>query len=163
MATRSNSRGGSRGRTSGAPAKSAIPQLAWNQVRPAPIVLVSGTEGFLADRATRLLRDRLKQEDPSLEVSDLSAADYAPGELLTLASPSLFGEPRLIRVDAVEKTGDPFLSDMLDYLTAPADGTVVVLRHAGGVRGKKLLDAIRAGTGGGVEVVCTELKKDTEK
>ncbi|WP_369963356.1 DNA polymerase III subunit delta [Leifsonia sp. EB34] len=166
MATRSNSRGGSggsRGRAGGAAVKSAIPQLAWDQIRPAPVVLVSGTEGFLADRATRLLRDRLKQEDPSLEVSDLSAADYAPGELLTLASPSLFGEPRLIRVDAVEKTGDGFLSDMLDYLAAPAEGAVVVLRHAGGVRGKKLLDAIRSGAGGGVEVVCTELKKDTEK
>jgi DNA polymerase-3 subunit delta len=31
------------------------------------------------------------------------------------------------------------------------------------VRGKKLLDAIRAGLGGGIEVVCLELKKDVEK
>ena len=38
-----------------------------------------------------------------------------------------------------------------------------MLRHAGGVRGKKLLDAIRAGVGGGVEIVCAELKKDAEK
>ncbi len=164
MATRSNSRaGGSRGRAGASAPKSAIPQLAWNQIRPAPVVLVSGTESFLAERSTRMLRDLLKAEDPSLEISDVSAADYAPGELLTLASPSLFGEPRLIRVDAVEKTGDGFLSEMLDYLAAPAEGTVVVLRHAGGVRGKKLLDAIRAGAGGGIEVVCTELKKDTEK
>jgi len=141
----------------------AIPQLAWNQIRSAPVVLVSGTEGFLADRAIRNLRDALKAEDPSLEISDVSAADYAPGELITLASPSLFGEPRLIRVDAVEKCTDAFLTEMLEYLTAPADGTVVVLRHAGGVRGKKLLDAIRSGAGGGIEVVCTELKKDAEK
>lgn len=52
---------------------------------------------------------------------------------------------------------------MLDYLAMPAEGTVVVLRHGGGVRGKKLLDAVRSGTGGGVEVVCAELKKDAEK
>ncbi|QJA00696.1 DNA polymerase III subunit delta [Leifsonia sp. PS1209] len=52
---------------------------------------------------------------------------------------------------------------MLDYLPSTADGTVVVLRHGGGVRGKKLLDAIRAGGGGGIEVVCTELKKDSDK
>jgi len=127
------------------------------------VVLVSGTEGFLADRAIRALRDALKAEDPSLEISDVSAADYAPGELITLASPSLFGEPRLIRVDAVEKCTDAFLTETLEYLTTPADGTVVVLRHAGGVRGKKLLDAIRAGSGGGIEIVCTELKKDAEK
>jgi DNA polymerase-3 subunit delta len=141
----------------------AIPQLAWNQIRPAPVVLVSGPEGFLADRSIRSLRDSLKAEDPSLEISDLAANDYAPGELLTLASPSLFGEPRLIRVDSVEKTNDVFLSDMLDYLASPADGAVVVLRHGGGVRGKKLLDAIRAGAGGGIEVVCTELKRDSDK
>ncbi|WP_248616233.1 DNA polymerase III subunit delta [Leifsonia aquatica] len=140
-----------------------MPQLPWNQIRPAPVVLVSGTEGFLADRAIRALRDALKAEDPSLEISDISAADYAPGELITLASPSLFGEPRLIRVDAVEKCTDAFLTETLEYLATPADGTVVVLRHGGGVRGKKLLDAIRAGSGGGIEIVCTELKKDAEK
>jgi DNA polymerase-3 subunit delta len=141
----------------------AIPQLAWNQIRPAPVVLVSGTEGFLADRSIRSLRDGLKAEDPSLEISDVAANDYAPGELLTLASPSLFGEPRLIRVEAVEKCNDVFLSEMLEYLEAPADGAVVVLRHGGGVRGKKLLDAVRAGRGGGIEVVCTELKRDSDK
>lgn len=160
MATRAPSRtGASRAKA----ASAVIPQLAWNRIHPAPVVLVSGTESFLADRAIRQLRDSLRAQDPSLEVSDLSAADYAPGELLTLASPSLFGEPRLIRVESVEKTGDAFLAEMLDYLSSPADGTVVVLRHGGGVRGKKLLDAIRSGAGGGVEVVCSELKKDAEK
>ena len=159
MATRGNSRAGA----GTARAAGAIPQLAWDKIVPAPVVLVSGPEGFLADRSLRALRDSLRAEDPSLEVSDISAADYAPGELLTLASPSLFGEPRLIRVDGVEKCNEAFLADMLAYLEAPADGTVVTLRHAGGVRGKKLLDAIRAGIGGGVEVVCAELKKDAEK
>ena len=146
-----------------AKSKVSIPQLAWNKVRPAPIVLVSGTEGFLADRAIRLLRDTLKVEDPSLEVSDLEADQYAPGELISLASPSLFSEPRLIRVTNVEKCTDAFITETLSYLNTPADDTYVVLRHAGGVRGKKLLDAIRAGTGGGIEIMCVDLKKDTEK
>jgi len=148
---------------SSAKPKVAIPQLAWNKVRPAPIVLVSGTEGFLADRAIRLLRETLKVEDPSLEVSDLEADQYAPGELISLASPSLFSEPRMIRVTNVEKCTDAFITETLSYLNAPADDTYVVLRHAGGVRGKKLLDAIRAGTGGGIEITCLDLKKDTEK
>jgi DNA polymerase III subunit delta len=141
----------------------SIPQLPWNQVRPAPIVLVSGTENFLAERAIRQLRDFLRLEDPSIEVSDIQADSYAPGELLTLASPSLFGEPRLIRVASVEKGSDTFMVEALEYLQNPADDTYVVLRHGGGVRGKKLLDAIRSGQGGAIEVVCTELKKDTEK
>jgi DNA polymerase III subunit delta len=140
-----------------------IPRLSWDKVRPARVVLVSGTEDFLADRAIRLLRDILRAEDPSLEVNDLDASGYAPGELITLASPSLFAEPRMIRATAVEKCSDDFLSETLRYLEAPADDTYLVLRHAGGMRGKKLLDAVRGGLGGGIEIICTELKKDSEK
>lgn len=144
-------------------AKSLIPQVSWEKVRPAPVVLVSGTESFLADRAMRLLRDTLKAEDPSLEVNDIEADHYGPGELVTLASPSLFNEPRLIRVTGVEKCTDAFIAEALSYLESPADDTYLVLRHAGGVRGKKLLDAIRGGLGGGIEIVCAEIKKDAEK
>lgn len=141
----------------------AIPQLGWQKVRPAPVILVSGTETLLADRAIQLLRDILRAEDPSLEVSDIEADGYAPGELITLASPSLFGEPRLIRAVNVEKCTDAFILETMAYLESPADDTYLVLRHAGGVRGKKLLDALRGGLGGGIEIVCAELKKDTEK
>lgn len=140
-----------------------IPQLGWDRVRPARVVLVSGTESFLAERSIRMLRDTLRAEDPSLEVSDLEADAYGPGELITLASPSLFGEPRMIRVTGVEKCTDAFIAETLAYLESPADDTYLVLRHAGGVRGKKLLDAIRGGLGTGIEIVCADLKKDSDK
>ncbi|MDH6532884.1 DNA polymerase-3 subunit delta [Aurantimicrobium minutum] len=143
--------------------KNAIAQYIWSDAIPAPIVLITGAEGFLADRATQRLRESLKVADPSLEVSDLDASSYVSGELLTLASPSLFGEPRLIRVSNVEKCNDEFLQEMLDYVTSPDSDTTVILRHAGGVRGKKLLDTLRSGSGGAVEVVCAELKSDNEK
>jgi DNA polymerase-3 subunit delta len=141
----------------------AIDQVPWHRIRPAPVILVSGPEQFLADRAVRQLRDQLVAEDPSLEINDLEADHYAPGELISLASPSLFAEPRLIRVSNVEKCTDAFLTEALSYLEAPAADTYLVLRHGGGVRGKKLLDSIRGGAGGGIEVVCAELKKDSEK
>ena len=140
-----------------------IPQLSWDRVRPATVVLVSGTESFLAERAIRMLREILKAEDPSLEISDLEADAYGPGELITLASPSLFGEPRMIRVSGVEKCTDAFIVETLQYLESPADDTYLVLRHAGGARGKKLLDAMRGGLGIGIEIVCGELIKDSEK
>ena len=60
--------------------RTTIPVLVWNQARPAPVVLVSGSESFLADRVLRMLRDQLKAQDPALEVSDILANDYAPGE-----------------------------------------------------------------------------------
>lgn len=142
----------------------AIPQLGWHAVRPAPVVLVSGPETVLADRAGRLLREVLRAEDPSLEVTDLDAAGYAPGELLTLASPSLFAEPRLIRVDAVEKCTDAFIEEAVAYLATPADDCCLLLRHGGGVRGKRLLDLVRSGSvPGAIEVVCAEVKRDTDR
>ena len=144
-------------------AKSEIPILMWHAVRPAPVILVTGPEEFLADRAIRQLRDLLRLEDPQLEISDIAADQYGAGELITLASPSLFNEPRLIRVTNVEKSSDEFLVEALDYVQRPVADTYLVLRHSGGVRGKKLLDAVRAGVGGGIEVACLELKKDTER
>ncbi len=143
--------------------KSAIPRLEFTRVRPAPVVLVSGPESFLAERAIRSLRDLLKAEDPSLEIHDVEADQYGPGELLTFASPSLFNEPRLIRVSNVEKCTDAFIAETISYLADPAEDTYLVLRHAGGARGKKLLDAIRAGSGNGIEIACLELKSDADK
>ena len=144
-------------------AKIAIKQLSWSDAQPSPIVLVTGAEDFLADRATHTIREILRSADSSLEVSDLDASSYVPGELLTLASPSLFGEPRLIRVSNVEKCNDEFLLEMLDYVSSPDQDTTVVLRHSGGVRGKKLLDTLRGGTVPCIEVVCAELKSDNDK
>lgn len=148
------------------PAKSAsvIPQISWRAPQPAPIVLVSGPEEVCAERATAGIRDFLRAEDESLEVSDLRADDYAAGTLLAVTSPSLFGEPRLVRVSGVEKCSDAFLTEALAYLEAPQEGATVVLRHTGAsVRGKKLLDAIRSGTGGGVEIACPAVKRDSDR
>lgn len=136
--------------------------LAWDQIRPAAVVLVSGPNGYLADRSIKRLRDFLHAEDPALEISDLDASGYTRGTLLSVASPSLFGEARLVRIDAVEKCSDDFLEDALSYLADPAEGATVVLRHAGGVRGKKLLDALRSSSAA-IEVSCPELKKDQER
>lgn len=145
-------------------ARSAIPQLSWRSPQPAPIVLVSGPEDVCAERAIAGVRDFLRAEDASLEVSDLRADDYAAGSLLAVTSPSLFGEPRLVRVTGVERCSDAFLSEAVSYLAAPQDGATVVLRHTGAsVRGKKLLDAIRAGEGGGVEIACPAIKRDSDR
>lgn len=143
---------------------SKIRQLSWRSPEPAPIVLVSGPEEVCAERAIAGIREYLRTEDPSLEVTDIRADDYTAGTLLGVTSPSLFGEPRLVRVSGVEKCSDTFLAEAISYLEHPQEGATVVLRHTGSsVRGKKLLDAIRAGTGGGVEVACPAVKRDSDR
>jgi DNA polymerase III subunit delta len=127
-------------------------------------VLISGPEEVCAERATARLRDYLRAEDPSLEISDVDASDYTAGTLLAVSAPSLFGEPRLVRIRSVEKCSDAFLTEALAYLEMPQEGATIVLRHTGAsVRGKKLLEAIRAGKGGGAEVACPAIKRDSDR
>lgn len=139
-------------------ARTSIPKLPWTEARPERVVLVTGPETYFADRAWRVIRDGMRQQDPAVEVHDIDASVYAGGELFTLASPSLFGEPRLIRVEAVEKSSDAFIEDAKRYLAAPDDDTTLVIRHGGGMRGKAVLDLIRKGAGNGIEIECPEVK-----
>lgn len=146
--------------------KAKITQLGYDAARPAPVVLISGPEQFFADRASRAIREAMRAADPAVEIHDVDAAGYTAGELFTIASPSLFAEPRLIRVEGVEKSSDAFITDAKRYLEQPADDTTLVLRHAGGMRGKGLLDAVRGALGqaiDAVEVVCAEIKKDQDR
>lgn len=161
-AARSSAR--SSGARAGAAKGTKIPQVPWREPRPASIVLVAGPEEVLAERAIAGVRDYLRTEDPAVEVSDLRADDYEAGTLFALTSPSLFGEPRLVRVSGVEKCSDAFLTEALKYIEHPQEGATVVLRHTGAtVRGKKLLDAIRAGTGDGIEIPCAAVKRDSDR
>lgn len=142
-------------------ASTKTPAISWHEAHPAPVVLVSGPETFLADRAVQRIRETLLAERSDLEQHQLDAASYTAGELFTIASPSLFAEPRLIRVSNVERCSDAFLADARQYVTDPADDATLVLRHAGGQRGKALLDLVRGGAG--IDVSCPEMKKDQER
>lgn len=132
--------------------------MLWSEAQPERVVLVSGPEQLFADRAWNEIREQLRAVDPSLEVHEVEASQYELGTLFTLASPSLFGEPRLIRVTGVEKCSDAFIADAKRYLEAPDDTTTLVLRHSGGQRGKAILDAVRAGTEHHIEVLCPEVR-----
>jgi DNA polymerase-3 subunit delta len=139
------------------------PVVPWHGIRETSVILLTGTQSFLADRALRIIGDRMKSGAEGVEVNDLDAADYQQGDLLQLASPSLFGEPRLVRVTAVEKCNDAFLEDALSYLEAPQPDVVVVLQHAGGNRGKKLLDALKSAGSHALVVECKDITKDAER
>jgi DNA polymerase-3 subunit delta len=134
----------------------------WEDVEPAPVVLVAGAESLLADRAVERLRTLCREARPDVEMATVEAATYESGQVATWTSPSLFGEPRLVVAENVEQCSDPFVTDVLAYLDDVQPDVVLVLRHGGGQRGKKLLDAVR-GTPTAVVVDCPPLKKDAEK
>lgn len=125
------------------------------------MVLIQGPEEFLAARAVQHYRARLRSIRPDLERTLLDASTYSAGELQNAVSPSLFGEPKLIEVGSLATMNDAFLVDALEYVSAPDPDVAVVLLHGGGVRGKKLLDAIKAS--GAPLVECQPLKRDSDK
>lgn len=145
-----------RGRTAGS--SGGVP---WTQAAPAPVVLVSGPEELLAERACERVVALAREAAPGVEVTRVDAATYATGELAVLTSPSLFAEAKVVLVEGVERAGDALLLDAEAYLTAPVPDVVVVLRHAGGQRGKRLLDAARREQ---VPTVgCDAVKSDADK
>jgi len=144
--------------------RSAAPggsSLGWQDAAPAPLVLVVGPEELLAERAVDRVIEIARQQDPEVEVTRIDAGEYARGTLEVVTSPSLFDEARLVVVDGVERCTDDLITDALAYLAAPVPEVVLVLRHGGGQRGKKLLDALR---GAHVPTIqCDVVKKDAEK
>lgn len=127
----------------------------------APVVLVSGPEDLLGERAVDRLIGLARERDAAVEVTRIDGSAYASGELTLATSPSLFAEDRLIVVEQVEKGTDDLIVDALRYLDAPADDVVLILRHGGGQRGKKLLDTLKQSAH--PVVACEAIKRDADK
>ena len=137
-------------------------QILWNQSTKDRVILVSGPEDFLASRFIRSLCDDLRKENPGLEVSVIDASEYESGQILDLTSPSLFDEPRFVIVEGVERCSDALLEDSTSFLTELSGGATLLFRHAGGVRGKKLLDALK-NSDSVTMVQCDKLVKETDR
>ena len=138
-------------------------QVEWRSVKPAPIVFVFGNEEYFAARAIRAVREQLKAKDASLEVTEIEASDYAAGQIFDLTAPSLFGEPRMLIIRGVERLTDSLIEDGLVFIANPPQDVTVIFRHNNSsVRGKKLVDALRANDFTSV-VLCEKLSKDNEK
>ncbi|MDO5617681.1 DNA polymerase III subunit delta [Kocuria sp.] len=132
----------------------------WRDVDPAPLILLTGKEDYLAARAVDRVRAEVKRDRGPVEFTRLDAATYGAGQLAVLASPSLFDDAKVIVIEDLAQMNDDLLTDALAYVQAPDPEVVVVFAHSGGTRGKKLLDALKATA---VVVECTPLKNDRDK
>ena len=108
-----------------------------------PLTLVTGPEELLADRAVTQIVAAARQADPAVEICDLAPGQLAPGGFAELVSPSLFGEAKVVILRGVQDLTTDQTAEVTRYLKDPADTTVLVLVHGGGVKGKALLDAVK--------------------
>lgn len=115
----------------------------WRTVKVTPLIFVQGSEDYIHTAVTEAVKSQLKKEEPDTEVHHVSAAEYQAGELNVLASPSLFGEKKLLVFADMHKMTDALVPDGLDYLKDPNPDVTFLGLHGGGTRGKRLLDALK--------------------
>jgi DNA polymerase III subunit delta len=129
--------------------------------RVPPLVLISGPEEILAERAVAATLDELRVSRPDLEVVRLYAAAYEAGELAMHASPSLFGGDKAIVVHDLDEASDELQADLLAFVEAPDPDLTLIVTHKAGSRGKKVLDTIKGSRSRVIEAPA--IKSDRDK
>ncbi|UOE19917.1 DNA polymerase III subunit delta [Thermobifida halotolerans] len=126
-----------------------------------PLSVVVGDEELLVDRAVAELVAAVRADDPDVDVHDLVPSQVSAGKLVEVTSPSLFGERRVVVLRSAQDLTKEPAGVVTDYLKDPADDVVLVLAHAGGAKGKALLQtALKAGAH---RIDCAKPTKDAER
>jgi DNA polymerase-3 subunit delta len=120
------------------------------------VLLVTGTETFLADRAVRSAIAAVSTGGAEIEVTDLTAAELDVGVFAELTGPSLFAAERALVLRGLENLPTEMVPHLVDYAGSPSDDVLVVLVHSGGQKGKAVLDKLRKASV--TEVVATAPK-----
>lgn len=127
---------------------------------PPHLVLITGPEQFLAQRALTEFLDVVRERDPQAQVSRIDALGYEPGSLIVQTSPSLFGGTTVVVVRDLDEAGDDLVADVVSVTDQGFDGHLVVM-HKSGQRGKRALDALKKA---GARVVSVPtMKSDRDK
>ncbi|MFJ4436001.1 DNA polymerase III subunit delta [Streptomyces sp. NPDC088923] len=127
----------------------------------APLTLAVGQEELLIDRAVRQVVLAARAADADTDVRELTPDQLQPGGLAELTSPSLFAERKVLVVRNAQDLSADAVKEVKGYLPTPVDEVALVLCHAGGAKGKGLLDAARKA--GAREVPCPKMTKPADR
>lgn len=139
------------------PSRGMLPDMA----NPAPVTLVIGDEELLAERAVGSIVAAARAMESGAEVHDLLGVKVEPGELTHLTSPSLFGDRSVVVIRSAQDLPKDVITEIVKYAAHPADETVLVLVHPGGVKGKALVEGVKKA--GADVVTVTKLTKPGER
>lgn len=126
-----------------------------------PVLLLVGDEELLVGRAISAVAAAARRHDPEVIETELAGGEIEGPELHELVSPSLFGDSRLLVVRAAQDVRVAAQAVLKPYIDAPAEGTTLVLQHAGGAKGKAVLDAARKAKA--LEIGCAKLTRPEER
>ena len=127
------------------------------------VTVVVGEEELLVERAVARLVSEARsatsngQAGMADDVHDVRAAALKPGDLASLTAPSLFGGGLIVVVRDVQDAAKNVAGELVSAAADPVPDVVLVLTHAGGVKGKALLATL---TGQGAPVIeCPKITR----
>jgi DNA polymerase III subunit delta len=125
----------------------------------AAVTVIVGDEEYLVDRAVSAAVAGAGAS--AADARDVACADLSVEEIAELTSPSLFGDSPVLVVRGVQDAA----KDLGAALVAAAEipDARVVLTHAGGAKGKALLDGLKASGARLVEVPRIRSPRDREQ
>lgn len=112
---------------------------------------------FLCDRMRERALASVLAGEPGCEVTTASAGSLTAGEFLGLTSASLFSAATAVVLTDLQDTTDGPSEELAAYAAEPSPDVAVILVHAGGQKGKKLLDQLR------LAAAVTEVKIEAPK
>jgi DNA polymerase-3 subunit delta len=126
-----------------------------------PLLLLTGDEELLVSRAITAIDAAARRDDPATVRSEHAGGQLDAGALHELLGPSLFGDARLVVVRSAQDIVTGTMAVLAPYLQTPTEGTTIVLQHAGGAKGKAVLDAARKAKA--VEIGCAKLTRAEDR
>jgi DNA polymerase-3 subunit delta len=122
------------------------------------LITCAGPGGeFLADRVRERALASVLAGDPGCEITTASAGALTAGEFLGLTSASLFSAATAVVLTDLQDATEGPSAELAAYAAEPSPDVAVVLMHAGGQKGKKLLDQLRS------VAAVTEVKVEAPK
>jgi DNA polymerase III subunit delta len=115
------------------------------------VTLVVGDEELLVARAVqRVITDAQAAASDDVPVSDVEAGAVSVDEFAELTSPSLFGDARVVVLRAAQDASKELAAAMAQHAADGSDEIRLVAVHAGGVKGKAVVETLK---GAGAAVV----------
>ncbi|MCH9719423.1 MAG: hypothetical protein K0U60_06085 [Actinomycetia bacterium] len=121
------------------------------------VVVVTGPEQVLVDRSAARFMEQIRNEHPDREIKRLHCGRKADSgipiaeDIAQSASPSLFGEPPILQVEAVDQA-DEAIAEALKAAIDDPEAPPLLITHLGGQRGRGVINA--AEKAGGLVVKC---------
>ncbi len=123
------------------------------------VILVSGPEALLADRAVDAVKQQIQAEDAEAEINEIEAGRLDLGKLAEMTSASLFASHRAAVITDAANLAPELVPEIVALSTDAVPELALVVVHGGGVKGKGLLDKLKAG---GAEVIDCPVVKTWE-